>query len=79
MLGCYNTGLSSLDVSHNPVLEKLSCGKNQLTILDVSYCPALVFLSCAENPYLKEIWLARGQTIETFNYDEKVAEVKYKD
>ena len=78
-LGCYNTGLSSLDVSHNPALEKLSCGKNQLTILDVSYCPALVFLSCAENPYLKEIWLARGQTIETFNYDEKVAEVKYKD
>ena len=77
-LSCYNSGLATLDLSHNTALEKLSCGKNQLVTLDVSYCPALNFLSCGENPFLKEIWLAKDQTIENLTYDESVAQIKHK-
>jgi len=39
-----------LDVSNNPVLEKLHCGGNQLISLDISLNTALDVLDCSRNP-----------------------------
>jgi hypothetical protein len=74
----YNNAVTELDLSHNPALVDLSCGKNRLTVLDVSYCKELSALNCSENPFLLEIWLAEGQTIDNFTYDTAVATLKYK-
>gem|GEM_PF-3204790 len=46
---CYDNQLTSLDVSQNTALKKLSCDRNQLTSLDVSGCTALKTLSCGRN------------------------------
>ena len=78
-LECYSNQLTSLDVSHNTALTRLSCSSNQLTSLDVSHNPALKTLYCNSNPYLTEIWLKTGQTIENFTYDTNVATIKYKE
>ena len=48
-LNCYNTPLTSLDVSRNTNLEYLSCRSNQLTSLDVTKNTALVELDCRKN------------------------------
>ena len=73
----YNT-LTDLDVSHNAKLRKLYCTSNQLSVLDVSSNMALTNLGCTKNPFLKEIWLKKGQTINAFAYDTDVATIKYK-
>lgn len=41
--------LSSLDLSRNPKLEQVLCGRNRLTHLDVSGCPNLKTLWCYGN------------------------------
>ena len=48
-LGCSNNLLTSLDVSNNTVLERLSCEDNQLSSLDVSNNTALSHLFCGQN------------------------------
>ena len=78
MLICDSNQLTSLDVSKNTALTGLSCQSNQLTSLDVSENTALMTMLCNDNPYLTEIWLKTGQTIEGFNYDIEVATIKYK-
>jgi Leucine-rich repeat (LRR) protein len=41
--------LASLDVTHNPLLAELYCGRHVLTVLDLSQNPALKFLDCSFN------------------------------
>lgn len=46
---CAFNGVTELDVSHNPHLNKLSCGYNSIETLDLSNNPKLVYLDCACN------------------------------
>lgn len=78
VLVCFSNQLKSLELSHNPELTHLECNDNKLTSLDVSYNIYLNTLKCEDNPFLKEIWLRKGQTISTFSYDKSVATIKYK-
>lgn len=76
---CGYNELSSLNVTGCSSLESLLCWENKLVSLDVSDCLSLSFLQCRNNPYLTEIWLKTGQTIDSFSYDTAVATIKYKD
>ena len=78
-LGCIYNQLTSLDVTNNIALTELVCYNNQLTSLDVSNCTALTRLWCGGNPYLTDIWLKTGQTIQNLSYDSTVAQIHYKD
>ena len=77
-LFCESNQLTSLDVSNNTALTTLGCGNNQFTNLDVSNNTALTSLWCINSPYLTEIWLNIGQTIEDMQYDTDIATIKYK-
>lgn len=77
-LRCFSNNLSSLDVSHNPNIDTLYCSSNKLRSLDVSNLSGLNDLRCTNNPNLTEIWLKKGQVINTFYYDTNVATIKYK-
>ena len=77
-LHCCENQLTSLDVSNNTALTSLFCYSNQLTSLDVSKNTNLYRLDCRSNPYLTEIWLKTGQTIEDMQYDTDIATIKYK-
>ncbi|MFK7775229.1 MAG: T9SS type A sorting domain-containing protein [Saprospiraceae bacterium] len=48
-LKCFNTGLSTLDVSTNSALELLQCDRMELTSLDVSGLTNLSFIDCYNN------------------------------
>ena len=76
---CIGNNLSQIDLTDAVSLEELYCSSNQLTSLDVSNCSSLKYLNCTDNPYLTEIWLKTGQTIDSFSYDTAVATIKYKD
>ncbi len=76
-LDCQDNQLVILDISNNIALQWLTCYGNLLTSLDVSNT-SLNHLTCAPNPYLTEIWLKTGQTIENFVYDTSIATIKYK-
>ena len=72
--------MTGLNVSTCAELTMLYCSHNLLTTLDVSHNLKLESLSCYSNPSLLEIWLKTGQTIPSlFQYDENVADIKYKD
>ena len=77
-LSCEGNQLTSLDVSNNTALTALSCEGNQLTSLDVSKNTALTYLNCRRNPFLAEIWISPGQTVNDFSYDINVTTIKYK-
>lgn len=49
ILECQNNQISSLDLTHNPVIEYVDCSYNNLTLLDVTGCSALYNLDCAAN------------------------------
>ena len=74
-----NYRLSTLDVSNNSLLEDLRVWSSNITCLDVSNNLALYYLVSSQNPYLTEIWLKKGQVIETFYYDQSVTTIKYKE
>ncbi len=78
-LFCANNLLTSLDLSRNYELGTLNCSQNRLKSLDVSNNQKLSSLDCGNNPLLTEIWLKKGQTIKTLEYDDDVATIKYKD
>lgn len=59
-MGCGNNQLTSLDLSHTPLLRGLSCEGNQLTTLDISQCPQLVEL--VENSLPSLIGYVRFET-----------------
>jgi len=46
-LYCYNTGITSLDISANTKLTRLECYNTEITSLDVSANTKLVYLSCS--------------------------------
>ena len=48
-LDCYNTPLTSIDISQNTTLTYFRCGNNLLTSLDVSQNTALTSLVCQSN------------------------------
>lgn len=52
--------------------------QGKLTSLDLSRNTALMTLDCYSNPYLTEIWLKTGQTIQLIDYDTGIATIKYK-
>ena len=62
----------------NVALRDLICSSNQITTLDVSNNTTLEQLYCENNPYLTEIWLKTGQSINDLAYDTDVATIKYK-
>lgn len=49
MLVLANRQLEALDVSENPLLQKLGCSGNRLTALDLRRNPALEVLICSDN------------------------------
>ena len=75
---CGNNRLTNLDVSNNVRLIWLYCENNLFTSLDVSNNTKLQYLWCPSSPYLTEIWLQIGQTIEELEYDSDIATIKYK-
>ena len=50
-LNCFNTGLTTLDVSKNTSLTYLNCYANKLRTLDVSKNLALTVLNCSDNKF----------------------------
>ena len=49
MMGCATSGLSKLDLQHNPLLTEIDCSHNMLTALDLSKQTALKMLDCQNN------------------------------
>ncbi|MBR4227482.1 MAG: hypothetical protein IKR72_00040 [Bacteroidales bacterium] len=77
-LFCEDNLLSSLYLETNVALRDLICSSNQITTLDVSNNTTLEQLYYENNPYLTEIWLKTGQSINDLAYDTDVATIKYK-
>ena len=65
---CYNNKLSSLDVSANKALERLTCGVNQLSSLDVSTNTALERLDC-DNNQLSSFDVSTNTALERLDCD----------
>ncbi len=61
-----NGKLTSLDVSHNKKLERLTCYYNNLTSLDVSKNSALKYLDCGNDP-LGSLDVSHNTELETLN------------
>gem|GEM_PF-2415326 len=62
-LTCEKQGVTSLDVSDNPMLEELYCGDNLLTELDLSNNTALTFLACIRNQ-LTELDVSKNRSLK---------------
>jgi hypothetical protein len=62
-LRCEGLGISHLDVSKNPALIQLFCGRNELTSLDVSKNPKLIHLFCRDNKFTSTALNALFQTL----------------
>ena len=72
VVGCHN--LTSLDLSHNPNLQRLNCGSTGLTSLDLSHNPELEYLRCetnkltsldlSNNTKLHEVYCSEGKLTE---------------
>lgn len=58
--------LTTLDLSHNSLLQRLDCRRNQLSLLDVSANGLLSELDCSDNP-LQRILLNPDQTVASLN------------
>ncbi|MBU3102065.1 MULTISPECIES: Ig-like domain-containing protein [Clostridium] len=70
-LNCFNTGLTTLDVSKNTALTYLNLYANKLTTLDVSKNIALTNLNCTDNK-LTTIDLSKNLKSMSFKCDENV-------
>ena len=71
-MNCHTNRLTSLDLSHNTKLGKLSCYKNALTSLDMSNNPELEWIYCFENP-LTEFKLRNNMRLRSLHcYDSKL-------
>ena len=62
-LYCYNTNLTSLDVSQNTDLTVLYCPANQLKTLNITNNSNLTYLNCAENQ-LNTLNLSQNKALE---------------
>ncbi|WP_319001362.1 Ig-like domain-containing protein [Clostridium estertheticum] len=70
-LNCFNTGLTTLDVSKNTALTYLNLYANKLTTLDVSKNTALTSLNCTDNK-LTTIDLSKNLKSMSFKCDDNV-------
>lgn len=64
-LNCYESGITSLDVSNNTNLKSLYCDHTRLTSIDVTANTKLTALSCSNSEYNLTLIL----TIKTATYD----------
>ena len=62
-LYCSDNQLEELDISRNPMLQRLACQSNRLKKLDVSNNPLLTHLVC-ENNLLNELDVTRNPALE---------------
>ena len=62
-LYCWNTQISSLDVSQNPNLATLSCDNTQISSLDVSQNANLRLLGC-DNTQISSLDVSQNQNLE---------------
>ncbi|MGM9742512.1 MAG: hypothetical protein ACI3ZC_05590 [Candidatus Cryptobacteroides sp.] len=77
-LDCFGNNITELDLSPLTELEELVCGMNSFSTLDVSVCPFLSYLDVGDSPYLKTVYVAKGQKIRTIIAENSV-EFKYKE
>lgn len=76
-LNCSANDLAELDIATNTALVRLECSQNMLRRLDVSNNPKLAYLTCVSNPYLTELILLNGQTIDE-TYKDSQTKLTYK-
>lgn len=68
-LKCDCTKIQKLDVSNNPVLERLFCHDTEIEELDVSNNPALELLNCA-NTKIEELDVSNNSDLQGVNCGE---------
>ena len=77
-LDCFGNGIVNLNLKPLKSLEELVCGMNSFQTLDVSDNLNLKLLDLSDSPYLKTVYVARGQKIQTIIAENSI-EFKYKD
>jgi len=61
---CFNTGITTIDLSSNPLLERLHCGYGPVQNINVSNCPNLIYIQSQES-FLTEIDLSNNPMLQT--------------
>lgn len=77
-LDCFGNGMTHLNLAPLKALEELVCGMNSFETLDVSGNPCLTLLDLSDSPYLKTVYVARGQKIKTIIAENSI-DFKYKE
>ena len=70
--------LTSLDLSHNPNLQRLNCSSTGLTSLDLSHNPELEYLRCVYNKLTKLDLSNNTKLTEVYCSDGKLTELNVK-
>ena len=70
--------LTSLDLSHNPNLQRLNCSSTGLTSLDLSHNPELEYLRCVYNKLTKLDLSNNTKLTEVYCFDGKLTELNVK-
>lgn len=61
---CFNTGITDIDLSFNPLIERLHCGYGSVQIINVTNCPNLKQLDAQEN-VITDIDLTNNPLLES--------------
>ncbi|MGM9736561.1 MAG: hypothetical protein ACI3ZL_09140 [Candidatus Cryptobacteroides sp.] len=77
-LDCFGCSITRLDLKPLAELEELVCGMNSFETLDVSCNLNLKLLDLSDSPYLKTVYVARGQKIATIIAENSI-DFKYKE
>lgn len=80
-LYCDDAPLENIVIGNHQYLIEINCENTLLTSLDVSGCAnKMRNLLCSNNPYLKTLYMKRGQTVSNaFRYDKSITTIVYKD
>lgn len=76
-LDCFGNMLEELDLSRLGELESLVAGMNRFGTLDLSSNLKLKYVDLRDSPFLKTVYVAKGQRIEELIVENSV-EIKYK-
>ena len=68
---CESQPLETLTLD-NPELVYLDCSRTHLSTLNLTKCPKVNTVDCSECPYLKTIYLVKGQTIGVLRCSQSV-------
>ena len=68
---CESQPLETLTLD-NPELVYLDCSRTHLSTLNLTKCPKINTVDCSECPYLKTIYLVKGQTIGVLRCSQSV-------